>query len=97
MPSYITLGKWTEQGIRNVKESPERVRRVEQFASQVGGKLVGFYMTMGEYDFVAIIEAPDDKTVARMLLNTGSQGNARTVTLKAFPREEFERIVGSLG
>jgi uncharacterized protein with GYD domain len=96
MGTFIILGRWTEQGIRNVKESPERVRRVEQMASQSGGRLVGFYMTMGDYDFVAIVEAPDDQTAARMLLTTGMQGNARTATLRAFPRNEFEQIVGSL-
>jgi uncharacterized protein with GYD domain len=96
MPTYIVLSQWTEQGIRTVKDAPDRVRQAEQVFQQLGARLTAWYLTMGAYDHAAIIEAPDDATMARLALTLGSQGNVRTTTLKAFARDEFERIVGSL-
>ena len=96
MPTYISLINWTDQGIRAVKESPNRLRESEPLFQQMGVKLIGFYLTMGEYDLVAIAEAPDDETASRFLLSLGSAGNLRTKTLKAFTRDEYERIIGSL-
>jgi uncharacterized protein with GYD domain len=95
MPTYISLIKWTDQGIRNVKGAPDRQRQVMQRVEQAGGKLT-IYVTMGEYDAVSILEAPDDQAAMRSLLALGAQGNVRTTTLKAFSREEFEQVVGSL-
>ncbi|MBX5490192.1 MAG: GYD domain-containing protein [Chloroflexi bacterium] len=97
MPTYIVLSKWTDQGIRDVKGTPERLRQYEQAGQSLGVRLAAWYLTMGEYDNVAIVEAPDDETMARIALTLGSQGNVRTTTLKAFSRDEFERIVRSLG
>jgi uncharacterized protein with GYD domain len=97
MPTYIVLSKWTDQGIRDVKGTPERLRQYEQTGQSLGVRLAAWYLTMGEYDNVAIVEAPDDETMARIALTLGSQGNVRTTTLKAFSRDEFERIVRSLG
>ena len=97
MPTYILLTKWTDQGIRNLKESPNRVRQAEEAFQQLGARMTAWYLTMGEYDNAAIIEAPDDQTMARLALTLGSQGNVRTTTLKAFSRGEFEEIVRSLG
>lgn len=96
MPTYITLAKWTEQGIRAVKEAPRRVEAFEKAVSAAGGKVVGFYMVMGEYDLVVITEAPNDETVARLTLANGMQGNVRTVTMRAFAREDMGRIIQSL-
>jgi uncharacterized protein with GYD domain len=96
MPHYVVLSKLTDQGMRQVKDAPDRLRRGEEFYAQQGVKLIAFYLTMGEYDEVALLEAPDDATLARVLLATGSQGALRTTTLRAFPREEFEQIIGSL-
>ena len=95
MPTYISLIKWTDQGIRNVKGTPDRQRQVMQRAEQAGGKLT-IYMTMGEYDAVAIVEAPDDQAAMRGLVALGAEGNVRTTTLKAFSQEEFEQVVRSL-
>jgi uncharacterized protein with GYD domain len=95
VPTYISLIKWTEQGIRNAKGAPDRMRQAMQRAEQAGGKLT-IYVTMGEYDAVAILEAPDDQAAMRGQLELGTQGNIRTTTLKAFSREEFEQVVGSL-
>ena len=97
MPTYISLYNWTDQGIRTVKESPNRIRQSEGQLQQLGVKLVGMYLTMGDYDLVAVVEAPDDQAVARAQLSLGMAGNVRSKTLKAFTREEFEQIVGALG
>ena len=96
MPTYISLVNWTDQGIRNVKESPNRLRESEPQLQQFGVRLVAFYLTMGDHDIVTILEAPDDEAAARALLGLGMQGNVRTKTLKAFSRDEYERIIGSL-
>ncbi len=96
MPTYISLTQFTDQGIHNIKELPERWRQAEQRSQQMGEKIT-LYLTMGQYDAVAIIEAPDDETAARGLLTVAGEGHLRTTTLKAFSREEAERIIRSLG
>jgi uncharacterized protein with GYD domain len=96
MPRYIQLANWTDQGIRNVKESPSRIRKGIQALEQMGGKLVDISLVMGQYDLVVTYEAPDDETAARFTLALGIQGNARTVTLRAFSLDDFERMTSSL-
>ena len=96
MATYIILGKYTEQGIRNIKQCPQRVDAVRSAVEAAGGKMPGFYLTMGQYDFVAITEGPDDETMTRVLLSVVSSGNVSTETLKAFPEAEYRRIVASL-
>jgi uncharacterized protein with GYD domain len=97
MPTYINLINLTDQGIRHIKDAPERVREATKLYEQHGAKLTGFYLTMGSYDYVAIMEAPDDATAARLMLALAGQGNVRTTTLKAFSQDEFEKIVKTLG
>jgi len=96
MPTYITLLKWTEQGIRDVKQSPQRLDAAKQAFSAAGGKMTGFYMVMGEYDLVTISEAPSDEAYTSTMLALSSRGSIRTTTLKAFTEEEYRRIIGSL-
>ncbi len=96
MPTYIVLVNWTDQGIRNVKESPQRLDAWKKVIEAAGGKLIGFYLTMGRYDQVSIIEAPSDETVAAVLLSRGSRGNSRTETLKAFPEEQYRDIIAKV-
>ena len=96
MATYIILGKSTEQGIRNIKQSPQRVDAVRSAVEAAGGKMPGFYLTMGQYDFVAITEGPDDETMTRVLLSVVSSGNVSTETLKAFPEADYRRIIASL-
>lgn len=96
MATYIILGKYTEQGICNIKESPQRVDAVRRAVEAAGGKMPGFYLTMGQYDFVAMTEGPDDETITRVLLSIVSSGNVSTETLKAFPEADFRRIIASL-
>ena len=96
MPTYITLFNLTEQGIKNIKDAPKRIEEGIKAAEAIGGKLIGFYSVMGEYDYVSIAEAPNDEAYMTFLLGTGAQGNVRTTTLKAFTREEFAEMVKKL-
>ncbi|HTJ88738.1 MAG TPA: GYD domain-containing protein [Acidocella sp.] len=96
MTSYIMLAKWTEQGIRNAKESPQRVDKVRQLLKDMGGDFKQFFLTMGEYDMVALYEAPDDAVAARFTLELGRLGNIRTETLKAFPEAAYREIIKTL-
>ena len=96
MATYISLINLTEQGIREAKNAPERLHNFDLALQDVGGRLVGFYLVMGEYDYIVIAEAPDDQTAARLILGTIAQGSMRSKTMRAFPREEFETIAKGL-
>jgi uncharacterized protein with GYD domain len=96
MPTYITLLRWTTKGIENIKESPARLDAAKAATEAAGGKFVGFYLTMGQYDAVAIGEWPDDEAAATFALVTGSQGNVQTETLKAFTEDEYREIIAAL-
>ena len=96
MPTYITLIKWTDQGIRNVKESPQRLDATRKAIEAAGGKFIGYYLTMGRYDAVLIAEAPSDEAVAALALSAGSQGNVRTETMKAFPEDQYRNIIAKV-
>lgn len=97
MTTYIMLANWTDQGARNVKDSPRRLDAAKKALEEVGGAFKSFFMTMGEYDMVAVYEAPDDAVAARFTLQVGQLGNVRTRTLKAFPESAFREIIASLG
>ena len=96
MPTYIVLYKLTDQGIKNIKEAPQRIEEGIKALEAAGGKVIGFYSVMGEYDYVSIGEAPNDESAVALALAIGSQGNVRTTTLKAFTKEEFAEIVKKL-
>ena len=96
MPSYITLVKWTDQGIRNVKDAPKRADAFEAALKAAGGSLKGIYLVMGEYDLVVVSEAPNDETVTKLALSVAMHGNVRTVSMRAYDREEFRKIIASL-
>ena len=96
MPTYIVLYKLTEQGIKNIKEAPQRIEEGIKASEAMGVKVIGFYSVMGEYDYVGIAEFPNDETVLTLALAFGAQGNVRTTTLKAFTKEEFAEIVKKL-
>src|SRR5260370_38245085 len=89
MSTYISLVNLSEQGIKDFKNSPERLRSFDDAAKEVGGKLIGFYLVLGQYDYVVITDAPDDQTAARLIWGTMSQGSGRTHTIWSFPREDF--------
>ena len=88
MASYLVLWNWTEQGIRNFKDSPKRVEAFKQLVEKNGGKLVQFLYTMGKYDGAALVEAPSDEAFMKIALGLGSLGNVRTTTLKAWTTSE---------
>jgi uncharacterized protein with GYD domain len=93
MATYVLLFNWTEQGIKNYKDSSGRVDSVrEQWASS-GVQLKDLYWTMGQYDLVGVVEAADDETLTKALLPLGAAGNVRTTTMRAFSQDEFARLV----
>jgi uncharacterized protein with GYD domain len=96
MATYWILVNWTEQGIKNVKESPRRLDAGRELARQFGVELKDFYMTIGPYDMLTRIEAPGDDAVAKFVLALSSGGNVRTTTLKAFPEAEYREIIKAL-
>jgi uncharacterized protein with GYD domain len=96
MPTYIGLYKLTDQGIRNIKDAPQRIEQAIKAAEAMGGKSFGVYTVMGEYDYVSIGELPNDEAALTLALALGAQGNVRTTTLKAFTKEEFAEIVKKL-
>jgi uncharacterized protein with GYD domain len=97
MTTYIILVQWTDQGMRRVKDSPSRLDRAKTALTEMGGQFKSFYMTLGDYDLVAVYEAPDDAVAARFSLMLGMLGDVRTRTLKAFPEQAYREIINSLG
>jgi uncharacterized protein with GYD domain len=95
MSFYLILWNFTDQGIKNVKESPKRADDFKSKLENAGGKLVDTYYTFGKYDGVSIVEVPNNEILMSCLLSIGSQGNARTVTLKAFTYADATKIIGS--
>ena len=97
MPTYIALSKYTQKGIESISQSAERHAAQQAEFQRIGVRTKDLYLTMGRYDIVNIMEAPDDATMARMALTIGSWGFLRTETLRAFSLEEYREIIGSLG
>jgi len=96
MPTYITLGQWTQQGIEKVKESPARLEAFKQLVKSTGGEVKEFYMVTGQYDIVVISEAPNDDAMARVALAVASKGSVKTETLRAFTEHEYRKIIAGL-
>jgi len=96
MLTYVMLLNWTDQGIKNVKDSPKRLDAVKKLAKDLGGEVKSFYMTLGLYDLVLILDMPNNDKQAAFALKLGSSGNVRSTTLKAFPEEDYRRILGTL-
>jgi uncharacterized protein with GYD domain len=97
VPAYVMLACWTEQGARQVRDSPKRLDQAKKALTEMGGEFKSIYMTMGEYDLVLIYEAPDDAVAARFTLLLAQLGSVRTRTLKAFPEAAYREIINSLG
>jgi uncharacterized protein with GYD domain len=93
MATHIVLMKLTDQGIKDIKNAPQRVDATVKAIEAMGGKLTGFYFTLGEYDYISIVEGLTDEAGASLLLKLGSAGNVRTTTLKAFTKNEFAQII----
>jgi len=96
MSTYISLLRYTQKGIENIKESPVRLDAARKTFEKIGAKLKDFYLVSGQYDAVVIAEAPDDATAAKASVSLAAQGNVRTETLRAFTEEEFRKIVTGL-
>ena len=93
MPTYVSLVNWTEQGIRTVKDTLNRREQAEAIAEKHGVRFEQVYWTVGPYDVVIVLEAPDDKSATAMLLELSSAGNLRTTTLRAYDLEEMSGII----
>ena len=93
---YIILIRFTDQGIRNIKDTTRRADAARSEAERIGGKFT-VYWTFGKYDGIGILEAPNDEAAMEFELKVGSLGNIRTTTLKAFTEEEIARVVDKLG
>ncbi len=96
MPTYVMLAQWTDQGMRAIDEASRRLDAAKKILVDMGGQFRSVYMTMGDYDLVAIYDAPDDAVAARFTLLLGKMGNVRTTSMKAFPEEAMRQIVASL-
>jgi uncharacterized protein with GYD domain len=97
MPTYLSLLNWTDQGIKNVKDSPKRLDAVKKSLKDIGGDVKAFYMLQGAYDLALIMEVPNDEALAKLLLKVGAAGNVRTTTMKAYPEAEYRKIIAELG
>jgi uncharacterized protein with GYD domain len=89
MPTYVMLTNLTAEGVRTLKNNPGRVAEVNREVEQIGAKVLSQYATLGEYDFVTIVEAPDDKTMAKIGVELGSRGTMKSETLAAIPTDEL--------
>jgi uncharacterized protein with GYD domain len=96
VPTYVMLANWTDQGARQVKDSPRRVDAAKKQLAEMGGEFKQLFMTMGDFDLIVIYEAPDDAVAARFTLLLGQMGAVRTRTLKAFPEAAYREIMNSL-
>ena len=96
MPTYVTLLRYTQKGIEQIKDGPARLELAKEAARSAGGEVKAFYLVLGQYDAVVISEARDDETVARLALAAGARGFVHTETLRAFTEEEYREIVAGL-
>src|SRR5688572_11326929 len=97
MPTYIVLGTFTDQGVRNVKDTTKRAEAVKQAARKLGATVKDVYWTLGQYDVATVIDAPDEAAITALGLTIGASGNVRTQTLRAFSAEEISQILNRVG
>lgn len=96
MPTYIGLAKLTDQGTKDIRNAPARIDEAIKLFQKMGGKMIGMYLVLGEYDYVFIGECPSDEVSAAFALTISSQGNVKTTTLKAFPVNEIPAILDKM-
>src|SRR4030088_1873976 len=97
MATYVVLGTFTEQGVRNAKDSPKRADAFKEMAKKCGATVKDLYWAQGQYDIVPILEAPDDLSATALSLSVGALGNIRTQTLRAFSAADMQGIIGKMG
>lgn len=93
MNTYVTLYRFTEQGVRNIKDSPGRVERIHQMFKDAGADIKQFYALMGQYDTMIVAEAPNDEVIAKLNLMIDATGNVTSQTLRAFDEKEWKKMV----
>ena len=96
MPTYVSLLRYTQQGIQNMKDSPNRLETAKKMFKEMGGELKEFYLALGRYDAVVISEVPDGETAAKIILTIGGVGAVRTETFRVFEEDEYRRIFADL-
>lgn len=96
MPTFISYLNWTEQGIRNVKDAPDRAEAARAAIKNLGGEIKDVYLTTGQYDLLVIVDLPDGDAMAKFALTLGQQGNVRSTTVRGFSEEEFRNFVDDL-
>jgi uncharacterized protein with GYD domain len=96
MPTYVSLVQYTAKGIESIKDSPKRLDAARKAFEDAGAKLKDFYLVMGEYDIVIVVDAPNDEVVAKVSLMLGAKGSIRTKTSRAFTEAEYKKIISSL-
>ena len=96
MATYIGLLKYTDQGIKNIKQAPSRLAAAKRAATKMGCKIVSFHLTFGPYDAVTVVDAKDDESMAAFTLASGSLGNVSTLTMRAFNETEYKAIISKL-
>jgi uncharacterized protein with GYD domain len=96
MVTYVLLMNFTDEGIRKIKDTPKRADAFKDMAKKCGATVKDVFWTLGEYDVVAIVEAPDDVSMTALGLSSGALGNVRTQTLRAFTQGEIKTIVGKI-
>jgi uncharacterized protein with GYD domain len=89
MPTYLMLCKLSAEGVQTIKNNPQRIKEVNQEVEQLGARVVNQWATLGQFDFVNIVEAPDERTISRVSLELGSRGTSRYETLTAIPIDDF--------
>lgn len=96
MSKFVVLANWTQEGIKNVKDSPDRLDQAKKLFQASGAEILEFFLVMGKYDMVVITEAPDQETAAKLALMLGAGGAIRTVSMPAFDEAEYRKLIGSL-
>jgi len=96
MPTYVSLLNWTDQGIRKIKETSKRAKVFQEMAAKFKVKVREIHWTMGRYDVVVILDAPDDLAISRLMLALGTLGNVKTETLRAYSAKEMAEILKGL-
>ncbi len=92
MSTFIVLMKLTEEGIKTIQHGPERIKENAKLMEEMGSKMMGFYLTMGEYDYIAICDAPNDEVAGAIVMGLNASGLVKTTTLKAFTLQEYEKM-----
>ena len=96
MPSYVMMLKFTDQGIRDIKESPNRLDAFKKTLRASGAELRDYFLVMGQYDAMLVLTAPNDEAVTKLALSVCALGNVRTETNRVYTEDEYRKIVGAL-